>query len=242
MSDGRKYYCLCDSNCKFETMTKEQILAAITQAVETGKVGDVDTGFVTKLKEKNGGNYVTVWVGTQAQYNALAAIDANCLYIITDDTTSTDFAKATEDFAAANAAFEAHLNDHDEVEIIQSSDNTVYKKYKNGIAEGWFTWYATSRAITKAAGGLYVSEAVDCPYPYFVKDSLAAGDAPLVCDAVVTGTSSNDNPVFLMSAGSATTEHGQKLIFASTKSVTTSVLVQLHYVWRWNDNSEVGTE
>ena len=34
-------------------MTKEQILAAITQAVESHTVSDVDTGFVTTLKEQN---------------------------------------------------------------------------------------------------------------------------------------------------------------------------------------------
>ena len=51
MSDGKKYYCFCGSNCKYETMTKEQILAAIEQAVEDGEIRDVDTGFVTKVKE-----------------------------------------------------------------------------------------------------------------------------------------------------------------------------------------------
>lgn len=93
----RKYYCFCGSNCKYETMTKEQILAAITQAVETGSVGDCDTGFVTKLKEQNAGNYVTFWVGTQAQYNAIETKATNCLYILTDDTTKEDFEKFADD-------------------------------------------------------------------------------------------------------------------------------------------------
>lgn len=97
----RKYYCMCDSNCKFETMTKEQILAAIAQAVETGSVGNCDTGFITKVKETNSGGYVTFWVGTQAQYNAVAEKESNCMYIITDDT------KAAEAQAAFNAAVQA---------------------------------------------------------------------------------------------------------------------------------------
>ena len=94
MSDGRMYYCYCDSNCKFETMTKEQILAAIAQAVETGSVGDCDTGFITKVKEQNSGSCVTLWVGTRAQYNAIAEKAKNCMYIITDDTTGADIVKA----------------------------------------------------------------------------------------------------------------------------------------------------
>lgn len=108
MSDGKKYYCFCGSNCKYETMTKEQILAAIAQAVETGSVGDVDTGFITKVKEQNGGSGVSVWVGTRAQYNAIENRVQNCLYIITDDTTGDDILKAcknaTDVAAEANAA------------------------------------------------------------------------------------------------------------------------------------------
>lgn len=94
MSDGRKYYCYCDANCKYETMTKEQILAAITQAVRTGTVADVDTGFVTKVKETNKGGHVTFWVGTNAQYNAIEAYEKDCVYIITDETTDKDIAAA----------------------------------------------------------------------------------------------------------------------------------------------------
>jgi hypothetical protein len=103
MSDEKKYYCYCDSNCKYETMTREQILAAIAQAVETGSVGNCDTGFITKLKEQNGGNGVTLWVGTQAQYNAIATKAQNCLYIITDDTTCDDALNACAKEAAAAA-------------------------------------------------------------------------------------------------------------------------------------------
>lgn len=94
---GRKYYCFCDSNCKFETLTKEQIIAAITQMMENGSVGDVDTGFVTKIKEKNAGAAVSFWVGTQAQYNALTKIEQGCLYIITDDATTENLNKMVSD-------------------------------------------------------------------------------------------------------------------------------------------------
>lgn len=89
----KKYYCYCSSNCRYETMTKEQILAAIAQA--TGVVDiDPDAGFVAKVKETNSGQYVTFWVGTQAQYNAIGEKATNCLYIITDDTSKADFEKA----------------------------------------------------------------------------------------------------------------------------------------------------
>ena len=87
MAEERTYYVIGADNCRFEGMTKEQILAAITQAVETGTIQNVDTGFVTKIKEQNSGSAVTLWVGTQAQYNALGTKEPNCLYIVTDDDT-----------------------------------------------------------------------------------------------------------------------------------------------------------
>lgn len=102
------FYVICDDDSKHEGMTKEQILAAITQAIETGSIGNCDTGFITKIKEQNRGGYITVWAGTQAQYNAIAEKALNCLYIITDDTASADTKaafdaarKAAEDAAAA---------------------------------------------------------------------------------------------------------------------------------------------
>ena len=85
MSEGKKYYCFCGSNCKYETMTKEQILTAIAQATGVTDV-DPNAGFITKVKETNG-RFVTFWVGTQAQYAIDAAsIPAGTPVIITDDT------------------------------------------------------------------------------------------------------------------------------------------------------------
>lgn len=94
----RTYYCFCDANCKHETMTREQILTAITQAASGSPVIDPDAGVITKVKEMNAGGYVTFWVGTQAQYNALQGnIAQNCFYIITDDTTKEDFEAALDE-------------------------------------------------------------------------------------------------------------------------------------------------
>lgn len=138
---GRKYYCYCDSNCKFETMTKEQILAAIEQAarwdtgvrmvdsdtdkryalyVSDGKLMmresdgseqgsgldfDADAAFITKVKETNAGGFITFWVGTQAQYHAIANKDPNCYYHITDSTRDADiFDFISENYDIANDA------------------------------------------------------------------------------------------------------------------------------------------
>lgn len=68
-------------------MTREQMITAIEQIVETGEVTDLDSGFVTTLKEKNHGAGLSVFVGTTAEINAVSPKEANTLYIPTDDDT-----------------------------------------------------------------------------------------------------------------------------------------------------------
>lgn len=92
----RTYYVICDDNCRFESMTKEQIVAAIAQA--TGNTPtSVDDAFITKIKEKNAGKTLTFWAGTTAQYNAITQKDSNCIYIVTDDTTGSDIEAALQE-------------------------------------------------------------------------------------------------------------------------------------------------
>lgn len=82
-------YVICDNNCKYEGMTKEQILAAITQAVNEGTISDIDTGFITSIKTVNG-KPLKFFVGTQAEYNALSVYVKKDLFAIVTDEKGTD--------------------------------------------------------------------------------------------------------------------------------------------------------
>ena len=91
-----KVYVICDNNCKFEGMTKEQILAAIAQAVETGTVGDIDAGFITTIKTING-IALKFFVGEQAAYDELSEEEKKNLFaIITNDATKEGLLAAIE--------------------------------------------------------------------------------------------------------------------------------------------------
>lgn len=92
-------YCYCENNCKYETLDKEEILAAIAQAVETGKIGECDTGFITTIKTING-QPLRFFVGEQSEYEALAD-NSNLFALITNDTTKEAL------FAAVNEALES---------------------------------------------------------------------------------------------------------------------------------------
>lgn len=99
MSD-RKYYVFCEDNCKFESMTKEEIIAAIAEA--TGNTPtNIDDAFITKLKELNRGAGIKFWIGTQAEYNAIENPEANVLYIFTDSSEWDDIERLARETAQA---------------------------------------------------------------------------------------------------------------------------------------------
>lgn len=103
----RIYFCFCADNCKFETMTKEQIFAAIAEATGNTPTG-IDDAFISRIKEQNKGDTVTIWRGTVAEYNALDELDDNCIYIKTDDTTIADI---NEKFEEVERETETTLDD-----------------------------------------------------------------------------------------------------------------------------------
>lgn len=65
------FYVLCDENCRYEAMTKEQTLAAIQQALEQGYVSDPANAVFSKIKEINANGTAQLWIGTETQFNAL---------------------------------------------------------------------------------------------------------------------------------------------------------------------------
>lgn len=109
MADETKVYALDDGANKHETMTKEQVLAAIVQAVENGTITNIDTGFITKLQETNKKTNLKVWVGTNAEFTALQTKDADTLYLFTDDPTIDDMEQAVTEVEEAQSDLQSGL-------------------------------------------------------------------------------------------------------------------------------------
>lgn len=99
MADTPKVYVYCDANCKWEGMTKEQILTAIAQAVSTGEITDIDTGFVQTIKTING-KALKFFVGSQSEYDGLSEeAKENLFAIITNDMTKDELLNTFNEMA-----------------------------------------------------------------------------------------------------------------------------------------------
>lgn len=85
---NKKHFVRCEDDCLVEGMTKEQIVSAIVEA--TGNTPTLsEDAFITKIVNQNGGA-MKLWIGTNAEYNALTEKDAGTCYIINDAKTPNE--------------------------------------------------------------------------------------------------------------------------------------------------------
>lgn len=93
------YYVFDDAKNLFEGMTKEQIVNAIANATGlTPEQIDADA-VTTAIKEQNAQKSVSLWVGTQNEYNAIQQPDEDTLYIVTDPQEIDDLQRQIDDLS-----------------------------------------------------------------------------------------------------------------------------------------------
>lgn len=134
MSDGVKIYGRDEALNARETMTTEQILAAIQRAITTGEVTDEFTAFIEMIKEQNKGIGVKMWLGTQDEFNALEKTESNTIYFVYT-TVIKDISDGIQElydglmdgtikvYAATNADEATHATNADEATHATSADN-----------------------------------------------------------------------------------------------------------------------
>lgn len=124
----RKYYVICEDDCKVEGMTKEQTIAAIAEA--TGNVPQsIDEAFISQLVNQKDGSSVKVWKGTRAEYNALTEKDAGTIYHITDDKTGQDAYNLASD---TKNALETHIAADGYINIYTQNQGVLIGTGSNG--------------------------------------------------------------------------------------------------------------
>lgn len=103
-------YVICDQNCKFEGMTKEQIYTAIVQAVNEGTIGDIDTGFISTIKTITGST-LKFFVGTQAEYDVLTDEQKlNLFAVISNDETLSGIDEAIKALQEKSTSLETQVD------------------------------------------------------------------------------------------------------------------------------------
>lgn len=102
-----KYYVICDDDCRYESMTREQILSAIEQALEQGYVSDPDSAVFSKIKEKRANGTTQIWVGTETEFNEIESVGEvgraivrmgsdGTMYFCTDDSLVENLVQHTQ--------------------------------------------------------------------------------------------------------------------------------------------------
>ena len=115
-----------EANSKYDACVEATENAnAVRKEIEEG-------GYVESLKEMHNGGKFSFWVGSQEEYDSIEEITPNCLYVIDDDTTPEDIAKAIEDI-------DNRLQPLEQDYIVEQGekDGWNYRKWASGIAECW---------------------------------------------------------------------------------------------------------
>lgn len=131
------YYVTQKDGVKIEGLTKEQIYELISGT--TGKTPQgVDEAFITKIKEYNENSNASVWIGSSAEYNAIAVKDQNTLYVVIDDTYYEDVQAKFDEIDSEINALQNNMNDYvlNIKSMIDSYNETVnakFQEYKDWI-------------------------------------------------------------------------------------------------------------
>lgn len=111
MADNLNVFVLDELGNSYQGLTKEQIYTAIQNYNQTGSFGDIDSGFVSKLKEMNKQGNIKFWIGTQAEFQALETKDEETLYLFSNDPTINDIENAINDLDTSIDTINDRLDD-----------------------------------------------------------------------------------------------------------------------------------
>ena len=197
--------------------TATEASEAAQEAAEVAK--EAIGGVVSKVIEGNGTKYVSFWVGTQAEYDAIESKVENCMYIITDDTAPEDLAKKIEELEGS--AF-THAC---------AGNSQYFRRYNNGIAEGWAR-FDMKGAIKNPSGSMFISNPFTFTSPEFLNGITS--DDVYVYEVNPTFAVEAPAPVMLMQYPPEEYGGPRRHVFASTAECdAVEIICTGHYVWNW---------
>lgn len=232
----RNYWVLCDDNCRFPAMTKEQIYDAIAEA--TGMTPTpVDEAFITMIKEQNANHNMKFWHGTEAQFNALEETDPDTVYVIgTNKVKSVDALEAAvselqeevqpvdRGGTGATTAEGARANlglDVDYVVEEGTSGIWTYRKWASGVAECWGKTMQNITAGTAYGNIRYGSSSlINFPFEFIETPD------------VVTDVKANQQLGWTAVSGD-TSKSRVKIVIMSSQTTGDNWTFSIHAIGRW---------
>lgn len=230
----KKVYCFCGSNCRYETLTKEQILSAITQAVSTGTIQDVDAGFVTKIVEKNTGAALSFWLGTSHEYAKLTAEEkANCFCILTDDTSISDVQKMYDLINKSVAENTQRIGEIADFVVSKGkSDGWTFRKWQSGVAECWGKFNHTVAITKEITNDLLLNKYYRSD---IVSETLPAGLFKEITDVNVTDVRTAEDAIYLSRVNEITNSVVKYIFMRAGQQSTTAtfdVYIMIKGTWK----------
>jgi hypothetical protein len=158
---------MCRARCLYPVYSKEQTMSLLQQLMESGSFAGCDPSLspVVKLvQEQHGGKQLSLWLGTEAEYNALRPqpaasivmmrVDAKGqLYLCTDDSTFQSwYNKIMQDAAASIEETAAEA-----VASIEQIANPLIAEMKQLAASVDVTADRAMYLSVTASGGLRIS-------------------------------------------------------------------------------------
>lgn len=172
MSEERIIYGFCDANCRVPVYSREETLTILQQLIEAGELQGIDitkSPVVRLIREARADQNISLWVGTEAEYNALGVsagfvmgrIDASgVVYLCTDDSTL----QAWHDLIVADAEQAA-------AEVLTGKQNT-HKTATVTLATG--SWASSAQTVS-VAGLTAIDTVIVGPAPASADAYAAAG-------------------------------------------------------------------
>ena len=126
---------------------------AVDEAIKTQSS---NSHLAEALKEQNKNGEFTIWLGTQAEYDAISEKVSGCFYIITDDNSRSEIIEEVKQT----------LGDY----VVEQGTNGVwtYRKWESGIAECWGDITRTTSNWANSSlfspGGIFT--VVNEPFPF----------------------------------------------------------------------------
>ena len=147
-----------DNNNRIEALSKEEIYALLAAAIQQGQLPSVaeDTAFVTMIKSIVDALPYKIGLCTQAQYNELEAegeLQANALYIITDDETYDEIIQAIDNLGSDTQAL------NDDINALQSRVALLENVTENLASE-----YRGNAPYINVSTDIYEHKTVTTPY------------------------------------------------------------------------------